>query len=212
MSILPLKGSINSDLLSPKIYQQQIINPSKLLEKIKELINLEDYSLAKLYLFIMKLNNKAKNIGMKIKILLLLSEIASKEKNEQESIKLGHKIVLWLKKLNIKNYNNEVILSFLQILINSSEICQNKYLILSFWFLFIAKNLCMEKSIKNEYINEIIKTRIPFVIKKLNEEIIDIKDDILDKKNNVVRLSEEVKKYLNLKKLMIAIIIMEIII
>ena len=199
MNILPLKGSINSDLLTPKIYQQQIINPSKLLEKIKELINLEDYSLAKLYLFIMKLNNKTRNFGVKIKILLLLSEIATKEKKEQESIKLGHKIVLLVNKLNIKNYNNEVILSFLQILINSSEICQNNYLILSCWFLFIVKNLCMEKSIKNEYINEIIKTRIPFVIKKLNEEINDIKDDILDKKNNVVRLSDEVKKYLNNK-------------
>ena len=86
---------------SPKIYQQQIINQSKLLIKIKELIESKEYSLAKLYLFIMKLSNKSKNFGVKIQIIYFLSEISLKEKNEEESIKLGHKIISWINKLDL---------------------------------------------------------------------------------------------------------------
>ena len=86
---------------TPKIYQQQIINQSKLLIKIKELIESKEYSLAKLYLFIMKLSNKSKNFGVKIQIIYFLSEISLKEKNEEESIKLGHKIISWINKLDL---------------------------------------------------------------------------------------------------------------
>ena len=183
-----------------KIFQQQIINPNKLLEKIQELIKLENYPLAKLYLFIMKLSNKSKNFGIKINIMLYLSEIATKEKNENESIKLGHKVISWINNLDIKKYNNDVILILLQILVNSSEICEKNYILLSCWFLYVAKNLCMKRAIKSFSINEIIKTKFPLIIKKLNEEINDIKDDIIDKKNNIIRLGEEIKKYIKKKK------------
>ena len=62
-----------------------------------------------------------------------------------------------------------MIISFLHILINSSEVCQNNYLILSCWFLFVAKNLCIVRAIKDEYINEKIKKLFPLILKKLNE-------------------------------------------
>ena len=52
----------------------------------------------------------------------------------------------------------------------------------SCWFLFVAKNLCMEKSLKDEYINERIQSNFPLIIKKLKEEIDDIKENIMDKK------------------------------
>ena len=185
---------------TPKIYQQQIINQSKLLIKIKELIESKEYSLAKLYLFIMKLSNKSKNFGVKIQIIYFLSEISLKEKNEEESIKIGHKIISWINKLDLKKYNDEVIISFLHILLNSSEICENNNSIMfSCWFLFVAKNLCMEKSIKDEYINERIQSNFPIIIKKLKEEIDDIKENIMDKKNDFLRLADEVKKYIKNK-------------
>ena len=184
---------------SPKIYQQQIINPSKLLIKIKELIESKEYSYAKLYLFIMKLSNKSKNFGVKIQINHFLSEIALKEKNEEESIRIGHKIISWINKLDLKKYNDEVIITFLNILLNSSEICENNNIIFSCWFLFLAKNLCMERSIKDEYINERIQSKFPIIIKKLKEVINDIKENIMDKKNDFLLLAEEVKKYLKNK-------------
>ena len=40
----------------------------------------------------------------------------------------------------------------------------------------------MEKSIKDEYINERVKSNFPIIIKKLKEEIDDIKENIMDKK------------------------------
>ena len=130
----------------------------------------------------MKLSNKSKNFGVKIQIIYFLSEISLKEKNEEESIKIGHKIISWINKLDLKKYNDEVIISFLHILLNSSEICENNSIMLSCWFLFVAKNICMEKSIKDEYINERIQSNFPIIIKKLKEEIDDIKENIMDKK------------------------------
>ena len=196
----PLLKEENSNLnLLPKIYQQQVVSQNKLLDKIKQLIKSSEYPLAKLYLFLLKLSNNSKNIGIKINIINFLSEISTKEKNEQESVKFGHKIISWINSLDLNNYNDEVILSFLHILINSSEVCQKNHLILSCWFLFVAKNLCIERAIKDEYINEKIKTLFPLILKKLNDEINVIKDEIMDKKNNYLRLNEEIKKYLNNK-------------
>ena len=172
----------NLEPSSAKIYQQQIINPSKLLNKIKELIKSEQFLLAKLYLFLMKLCNKSKNFGVKIKIIYFLSEISHKEKDEKASIRFGHKVISWINDLDIKKYNDEVILSFLQILINSSEICENNFILFSCWFLFVAKNLCMEKSIKDEYINEKLQTNFPSIVKKLKEELNDTKKVLMDKK------------------------------
>ena len=189
----------NNNSSSAKIYQQQVVNPSKLLIKIKELIKSEQYPLAKLYLFLMKLSNKSNNFGVKIKIIYFLSEIAFKEKNEKNSIRFGHKIISWINNLDIKTFNEEVIICFIQVLINSSEICENNFIMFSCWFLFVAKNLCMEKLIKIEYINEKIQTKFPSIIKKLKEKLNDIKDDLLDKKNNILRLADELKKYLKNK-------------
>ena len=179
----------------PKVYQQQCINNNKLLEKIKELIKSENYSLAKLYLFLLKLNNESKNFEIKIQIIYYLSEIAAKEKNEKESIKLGHKIISLINKLDMKKYNEEIILSFILILINSSEICENNNIMLSCWFLFTAKNVYIENYIKDEYINEKITTKFPIIINKCNKEINSIRDNIMDNKNNIIRLCDEVKKY-----------------
>ena len=189
----------NNNSSSAKIYQQQVVNPSKLLIKIKELIKSEQYPLAKLYLFLMKLSNKSNNFGVKIKIIYFLSEIATKEKNEKNSIRFGHKIISWINNLDIKTFNEEVIICFIQVLINSSEICENNFIMFSCWFLFVAKNLSMEKLIKIEYINEKIQTKFPSIIKKLKEKLNDIKDDLLDKKNNILRLADELKKYLKNK-------------
>ena len=189
----------NLEPSSAKIYQQQIINPSKLLNKIKELIKSEQFLLAKLYLFLMKLCNKSKNFGVKIKIIYFLSEISHKEKDEKASIRFGHKVISWINDLDIKKYNDEVILSFLQILINSSEICENNFILFSCWFLFVAKNLCMEKSIKDEYINEKIQTNFPSIVKKLKKELNDTKKVLMDKKNDILRIADEFQKYLQNK-------------
>ena len=145
----------------------QTINSNKILENIKESFNNQNYSLAKLYLFLMKLSNKSDYFGVKIQTVYYKSEIALKEKNFFESIRLGHKIINWINYLDIKKYNEEVISTLIQVLVNSSEVCQDSHPLLSCWFLFVAKNICMKYPNKNSFINNIIKTKFPFVIKKL---------------------------------------------
>ena len=44
----------------------QTINSNKILENIKEAFNNQNYSLTKLYLFLMKLSNKSDYFGVKI--------------------------------------------------------------------------------------------------------------------------------------------------
>ena len=165
------KGISNEEVSSnfnlntyPKAYQT--INSNKILENIKESFNNENYSLAKLYLFLMKLSNKSDYFGVKIQTVYYKSEIALKEKNVFESIRLGHKIISWINYLDIKKYNVEVITTLIQVLINSSEVCQDSHPLLSCWFLFVAKNIFMKYPNKNSFINDIIKTKFPFVIKK----------------------------------------------
>ena len=196
------KGISNEEVSSnfnlntyPKAYQT--INSNKILENIKESFNNENYSLAKLYLFLMKLSNKSDYFGVKIQTVYYKSEIALKEKNVFESIRLGHKIISWINYLDIKKYNVEVITTLIQVLINSSEVCQDSHPLLSCWFLFVAKNIFMKYPNKNSFINDIIKTKFPFVIKKIQTNLKDIKDDILDKKSTLVRVGEEVKIILN---------------
>ena len=174
----------------------QTINSNKILENIKESYNNQNYSLAKLYLFLMKLSNKSDYFGVKIQTVYYKSEIALKEKNIYESIFLGHKIINWINYLDIKKYNEEVITTLIQVLINSSEVCQDSHPLLSCWFLFVAKNICMKYPNKNSLINNIIKTKFPFIIKKISNNLKDIKDYILDKKNTLVKLGEEVKNNL----------------
>ena len=196
------KGISNEEVSSnfnlntyPKAYQA--INSNKILENIKESFNNENYSLAKLYLFLMKLSNKSDYFGVKIQTVYYKSEIALKEKNVFESIRLGHKIISWINYLDIKKYNVEVITTLIQVLINSSEVCQDSHPMLSCWFLFVAKNIFMKYPNKNSFINDIIKTKFPFVIKKIQTKLKDIKDDILDKKSTLVRVGDEVKIILN---------------
>ena len=184
----------NYQHLFQKTYQT--INSNKILENIKESFNNENYSLAKLYLFLMKHSNKSDYFGVKIQTVFYKSEIALKEKNIFESIHLGHKIINWINYLDIKKYNNEVITTLIQVLINSSEVCQDSHPLISCWFLFVAKNIFMKYPNKNSFINDIIKTKFPFVIKKISANLKDIKDDILDKKSTLVRLGEEVKNNL----------------
>ena len=197
------QNSINSNPSSPiepspssKIYQQQIVNPNKLFEKIKDLMSSDNYSLTKLYLFLMKLSNKSNYFGVKIQSILFQSQIALKEKNETESIRLGHKIISWINNLDLKKYNTDVIMTLIQVLSNSSEVCQENFPMLSCLFLFFAKNICRKCAIKTSYINDIIKIKFPFIIKKLTEKIQEIKDDILDKKNTIIRVGVELQKFL----------------
>ncbi len=144
----PNKTINNAALVEINSYKQQSINSNKLLESIKDLYKNENYSLAKLYLFLMKLSNESDYFGVKIQRVLYQSEIALKEKNISESIRLGHKILLWINNLDLKKYNNNVIEILIQVLLNSSEVCINKSPLLSCWFLFVAKNTCMKCSIK----------------------------------------------------------------
>ena len=185
------ESQINYTNLAPKTYQT--INSNKILENIKESFNNQNFSLTKLYLFLMKLSNKSDYFGVKIQTVYYKSEIALKEKNIFESIRLGHKIINWINYLDIKKYNIDVITTLIQVLINSSEVCQDSHPLLSCWFLFVAKNIFMKYPNKNSFINEIIKTKFPFVIKKISVNLKDIKDDILDKKSTLIRLGEEVK-------------------
>ena len=183
--------SENNYNLFQKTYQT--INSNKILENVKESFNNQNYSLAKLYLFLMKLSNKSDYFGVKIQTVYFKSEIALKEKNIFESIRLGHKVINWINYLDIKKYNNEVITTLILVLINSSEVCQDSHPLLSCWFLFVAKNIFMKYPNKNSSINDVIKTKFPFVIKKISNNLKYIKDDILDKKSTLIRLGEEVK-------------------
>ena len=188
--------SNNNNYLNIFQKSYQTINSNKILENIKESFNNQNYSLAKLYLFLMKLSNKSDYFGVKIQTVYYKSEIALKEKNIFESIRLGHKIINWINYLDIKKYNEEVITTLIQVLINSSEVCQDSHPLLSCWFLFVAKNIFMKYPNKNSFINNVIKTKFPFVIKKISSNLKYIKDDILDKKNTLIRLGEEVKNNL----------------
>ena len=49
---------------------------------------------------------------------------------------------------------------------------------------------------KNSVINDEIKTKFPFIIKKLNNKLTEIRDDALDKKNSIIKLGKEIKNNL----------------
>jgi len=125
------------------------INNTKILESIKEAFTNENYSLAKLYLFLMKLNNQNNFFGVKLQTVFYQSEIAFKEKNIFESIRLGHKIITWINSLDIKKYNNEVVTTLIRILLNSLEVIQDSHPSISCSFLFVAKNTFMKYPNKN---------------------------------------------------------------
>ena len=173
--------------------EYKTINSSKMLESIKEVFASENYSLSKLYLFLLKLSNQNNYFGIKLQIVYYQSEIALKEKNIFESIRLGHKIITWINSLDIKKYNTDVVTILIRVLLNSAEVCQDNNPLISCWFLFSAKNVFMKYPNKNSVINDEIKTKFPFVIKKLGNRLEKIKSDILDKKISLIKLGKEIK-------------------
>ena len=177
------------------VYQKEYktINSSKILESIKEVFASENYSLSKLYLSLLKLSNQNNYFGIKLQTVYYQSEIALKEKNIFESIRLGHKIINWNNSLDIKKYNPDVVTILIRVLLNSADVCQDNNPLISCWFLFEAKNIFMKYPNKNSAINDEIKTKFPFVIKKLGNKLEEIKVDILDKKISLVKLGKEIK-------------------
>ncbi len=97
----------------------------------------------------MKLNNQNNFFGVKLQTVFYQSEIAFKEKNIFESIRLGHKIITWINSLDIKKYNNEVVTTLIRILLNSLEVIQDSHPSISCSFLFVAKNTFMKYPNKN---------------------------------------------------------------
>ena len=85
----------NPESKNNQIYHKEYktINSSKMLESIKEVFASENYSLSKLYLFLLKLSNQGNYFGIKLQTVYYQSEIALKENNIFESIRLGHKIL-----------------------------------------------------------------------------------------------------------------------
>ena len=185
----------NPESKNNQIYHKEYktINSSKMLESIKEVFASENYSLSKLYLFLLKLSNQSNYFGIKLQTVYYQSEIALKEYNIFESIRLGHKIISWINTLDIKKYNTDVVTILIRVLLNSSEVCQDTNPLISCWFLFIAKNVMMKYPNKNSEINDEIKTKFPFVIKKLGNKLEEIKDDISDKKKSLIKFGNEIK-------------------
>ena len=185
------ENNSSNEITNPESQTHQIfhkeyktINSSKMLESIKEVFASENYSLSKLYLFLLKLSNQGNYFGIKLQTVYYQSEIALKENNIFESIRLGHKILTWINTLDIKKYNADVVTILIRVLLNSSEVCQESNPLISCWFLFVAKNIMMKYPNKNSEINNEIKTKFPFVIKKLGNKLEEIKDDISSKKKS----------------------------
>ena len=185
----------NPESKNNQIYHKEYktINSSKMLESIKEVFASKNYSLSKLYLFLLKLSNQSNYFGIKLQTVYYQSEIALKEYNIFESIRLGHKIISWINTLDIKKYNTDVVTILIRVLLNSSEVCQDTNPLISCWFLFVAKNVMMKYPNKNSEVNDEIKTKFPFVIKKLGNKLEEIKDDISDKKKSLIKFGNEIK-------------------
>ena len=178
-----------------QIYQKEYktINSTKMLESIKEVFNSKNFSLSKLYLFLLKLSNQNNYFGIKLQTVHYQSEIALKENNISESIRLGHKMLTWINSLDIKKYKYDVVTKLIQVLLNSAEVCQENNPLISCWFLFTAKNVFMKYQNNNSELNDEIKTKFPFVIKKLTNKLGEIKHDILDKKLSMIKLGNDMK-------------------
>ena len=194
------ENNSSNEITNPESQTHQIfhkeyktINSSKMLESIKEVFASENYSLSKLYLFLLKLSNQGNYFGIKLQTVYYQSEIALKENNIFESIRLGHKILTWINTLDIKKYNADVVTILIRVLLNSSEVCQESNPLISCWFLFVAKNIMMKYPNKNSEINNEIKTKFPFVIKKLGNKLEEIKDDISSKKKSLNKLGNDIK-------------------
>ena len=185
----------NTNEPNPQIYQKEYktINSTKMLESIKEVFASKNYSLSKLYLFLLKLSNQNNYFGIKLQAIYYQSEIALKENNISDSIRLGHKILTWINSLDIKKYNKDVVTILIRVLLNSAEVCQENNPLISCWFLFTAKNVFMKYQNNNSELNDEIKTKFPFVIKKLTNKLGEIKHDILGKKTSLIKLGNDMK-------------------
>ena len=139
------------------------------------------------------MSNQNNYFGIKLQTIYYQSEIALKEKSISDSLQYGHKIISWINSLDIKKYNNDVVTILIRVLLNSSQVCQDEYPLISCWFLFTAKNILMKYQNKNSELNDEIKTKFPFIIKKLTNNLNEIKKDILNKKSTLIKLGNDIK-------------------
>ena len=192
---IPANSNIQKSNKASQIYHKEYkaINSTELLESIKEVFKSGNYSLAKLYLFLLKMSNQNNYFGIKLQTIYYQSEIALKEKNIEDSIRYGHKIITWINSLDIKKYKSDVVNILIRVLLNSSQACQDEYPLISCWFLFTAKNILMKYQNKNSDLNDEIKTKFPFIIKKLTNNLDEIKKDILNKKTTLIKLGNDIK-------------------
>ena len=192
---IPANSNIQKSNKASQIYHKEYkaINSTELLESIKEVFKSGNYSIAKLYLFLLKMSNQNNYFGIKLQTIYYQSEIELKEKTIEDSIRYGHKIITWINSLDIKKYKSDVVNILIRVLLNSSQACQDEYPLISCWFLFTAKNILMKYQNKNSDLNDEIKTKFPFIIKKLTNNLDEIKKDILNKKTTLIKLGNDIK-------------------
>ena len=179
--------------------EYQEISTNKLLEAAKQLIITDELHLAEFYLNLIKYSNNSDSIGAKIQSIYNLSSIYKLLHMESQLIHIGRRIIKWISLLDLKRYNQEVLLMIVQILLNCAEECQSKdNEMLTGWFLFISKNISMEHSIKDAVINDKIRTMFPKFLKQLNESLYETyQEDLKAKRQNLINLSQSVKDYLS---------------
>ena len=179
--------------------EYQEISTNKLLDAAKQLIITDELHLAEFYLKLIKYSSNSDSIGAKIQSIYNLSSIYKLLHMEPHLIHIGRKILKWISLLDLKRYNQEVLLMIIQILLNCAEECQSKdNEMLTGWFLFISKNISMEHSIKDATINDKIRTIFPKFLKQLNESLYETyQEDLKSKKQNLINLSQSIKDYLS---------------
>ena len=179
----------------------QEISSHKLLDISKELYSHNEYSLAMLYLLLIKYSSNSDYRGVKIQSLYNLSLIYLKQKDEKGLNQIGYKIFKWLKKIDLKRYNEEVIITFLEILlINEKIFFDNDQEILSAWYLYTCKNIIMENSIKNEEANNKIKKNFPVVLQRFNDILINEYIDLKNKKKSFEEINNKLNNKYTFKK------------
>lgn len=176
----------------------QEISSYKLLENAKKIIQLEDLKTGLFYLNLIKYSSSSEYIGAKINVLFSKVMIFKKMMKLEETIQIGKKIIKWKKMLEFREYNSDILVIILEILLTCVDVTlENGAELYSGWFLYISKNISMENIINNEKINEKIKLTFPKILKKLNDIFHDEMIDLNPKKDNLKNLNLDIKNYLN---------------